>query len=109
MDELKRTPPRRMKQSPQAAPLTPDDVRFFRALRRRIESGDVLEQQLSPAEVALRTGLNKRVVLDMCQRPDGFPNASKPFPNKVLIPVSDVNDWLRRNRVQASAQEAEHG
>lgn len=105
--EQTRHAPRRMKVSPLSAPLSPEELKFFRGLRRRVENGDVLEQYLAPADVATRLGLNKRTILDLCGLPEGFPNSVKPFPNKVRIPVSDVRAFLERRRVQASAPNQE--
>jgi excisionase family DNA binding protein len=99
-----------MKIAPDAQPLRPEEIR---AVRRFLRTQTV-EEHLEPAEVAKRLKLSKRKILDLVQEGE-FPHATKPFPNRVRIPVSDVVSFLTRNRVkpvQASApQESEvsHG
>ena len=99
----------RMKVAPSAAPLAPGELRFFRSLRRRIERGDWLEEYLSPEIVALRLGLSRRTILDLCGQADGFAGAVKPFPTKVLIPVTDVLLWLSRHRMMPDHEEVSDG
>lgn len=96
-----------MKVSPRSAPLEPAELRRVRALLARCERGEVLEEHLAPAEVASRVRLNRRTVLNLCGKADGFPNASKPFPNTVRIPASDVVAFLHRHAVRSAEGEAD--
>ena len=89
-----------MKIAPDAEPLRPEELRALRCFLRQAKKTPVLEEHLEPAEVAKRLALSKRTVLDLV-RDGAFPHATKPFPNKVRIPVSDVLSFLRKNRPQA--------
>lgn len=101
--------PRRMKVSPRSAPLQPEELRRVRELLVRAARGEILEEHLSPADVAERVGLSRRQVLELVRAGKAFPNATKPFANVVRIPASDVVSFLRKHRVQARALSEEAG
>jgi excisionase family DNA binding protein len=56
-----------------------------------------LEEYVSAREVARRLSLHPRTVLDLVRT--GALPATKPFPNKVLIPTRAVQEWLEKHRV----------
>ncbi len=85
-----------MHMRPDAAPLRPDELIRLRRLLR----GGVLDKQLEAAEVAAQLGLDRRTVLNLV-RAGAFPGAWKPAENRVRIPITAVEDYIRAHAVQS--------
>ena len=60
----------------------------------------VLEEHVEAKEAARRLSMHRRTVLDLVRR--GELPATKPFHNKVLIPVPAIVAWLEKHRVIAA-------
>jgi|GEM_PF-5659336 len=85
-----------------ALPLSPAELIAVRKLLSRPDLDDFLE---APA-AALKLSMNKRTLLNLVQLGENgpFPGARKPFTNKVLIPMGEIQAWLDAHPAAASAE-----
>ena len=94
---------RRFSFSPQAEAMTPAELVELRLLKRELTRLLVkvapLSHDVPAAEAARRLGFaSTRTVLDLV-RAGEFPGAWKPAPNRVHIPVAEIEAFRERRRV----------
>lgn len=82
-----------------AQPLTPAELIKIRKLLKK----PILEDVLSPRQVAAKLGFkDKQVVLALVAAGE-FPNAFRPSFNRLSIPASDVAAYQEKHRVRTPA------
>lgn len=106
---------RRLRLSPDASrPLSPADLLELRRLKRELvrllERAAPLGHHLPAAEVARRLGFQSvRTVREIHAAGLFFRGAWKPAPNRLHIPVADVEEYLEAHRLQSPGAGADAG
>lgn len=82
-----------------AEPLTPEELVFFRRMKRRMEGLERLDD-VDAAEAARLLGVARRTVLDLV-RAGELPGAWKPSHNRVRVPLAAIEAYRAARRVVA--------